>query len=303
MKMTTQHITIAQNRFVFGYYRQVWWNWFIGTAFFCGEIGGSLFLLSLWTRYLPGMVLGYLIVLGKITALWLHLGRRLRFWRAGLRPDRSWIARAVWANALFAASGLMLLYSEFVGRPLVSSGVNSGLEVVVIASGAFLMFYDGFVMNSSTAIPFWNTKLLPLLIFMYATLGGLTLSLTMRMLVGYATTHVEWMERAEQYLLLANFTLLAIYLVRMWRGSPAARETARTWLRGNYSWVLFGLIFAVGLLGTLVLSLVQQQIQARGVALLMAGCELTGDFALLMLILKSGLFAPQTAPAFSQNAA
>lgn len=301
--MTTQHISIAPNRYVFGYYRQVWWNWFIGIAFFCGESGGSLFLLSLWTRYLPGMVLGYIIVLGKIIALWLHLGRRLRFWRAALRPDRSWIARAVWANGLFAASGLLLLCSEFLGRPLLSSGVNSLLKVVVIAAGAFLMFYDGFVMNSSAAIPFWNTKLLPLLIFMYASLGGLTLSLTLRMLVGYATTNVEWMERAEQYLLLANFALLAIYLVRMWRGSPAARETARTWLRGNYSWVFFGLIVAVGLLATLALSLVQQQIQARGIALLIAGCELTGDFALLILILKSGLFAPQTAPAFAQNTA
>jgi hypothetical protein len=29
-----------------------------------------------------------------------------------------------------------------------------------------------------------------------------------------------------------------------------------------------------------------------------AGCELTGDLSLLMLMLKSGLFSPQTAPAF-----
>src|ERR1035437_1591285 len=220
-----------------------------------------------------------------------------------LGPDRSWIARAVWVISVFAASGLMLLYSEFVGRPLVSNGVNSVIEVVAIVSGAFLMFYDGFVMNNSAAIPFWHTILLPLLIFMYATLGGLTLLLTMRMLVGYATSDVGWMERAEPYLLLVNFAMLAIYLVRMWRSFPAARETARTWLRGNYAWVFFGLIVAIGLLAALAFSLVQQKAQARGIALLIAGCELTGDYSLLMLILRSGLFAPQTAPAFAKNTA
>ena len=47
----------------------------------------------------------------------------------------------------------------------------------------------------------------------------------------------------------------------------------------------------------------KQQAQARGLALLIAGCELTGDFSLLMLMLKSGLFAPQTAPAFARPVA
>ena len=60
--MTTQPITIAQHRFAFGYYRQLWWNWLIGTAFFCGGIGASLFILSLLTQYRLGLLLGYLIV-------------------------------------------------------------------------------------------------------------------------------------------------------------------------------------------------------------------------------------------------
>ena len=37
--MTTQSITIAEHRFGYGFYRQVWWNWLIGTAFFCGGLG------------------------------------------------------------------------------------------------------------------------------------------------------------------------------------------------------------------------------------------------------------------------
>jgi len=299
--MTTQPISIAQHRFGFGYYRQVWWNWLIGTAFFCGGIGASLFILSLLTRYRFGMLLGYLIVVvGKNSAHLMYLGRPERFWRAAMRPDRSWIARGIWATGLFAISGFVLLLLEFVNPQALPDGMNLAARAVAIMSGLFIMFYDGFVMNHSTAIPFWNTKLLPLLILMYATLGGTTLSLTLRMLQSYATPEVKWMEQAEPYLLLANFALLAIYLLRMSRWSPAARETARMWLKGSYARIFFGLIVAVGLLATLALSLVQQQAQGRGLALIIAGCELTGDFSLLMLMLKSGLFAPQTAPAFGR---
>lgn len=299
--MTTQPITIAQHRFGYGFYRQVWWNWLIGTAFFLGGLGAGLFLISLGTGYRLGMLLGYLIVVvGKNTAHLLYLGRPERFWRAALRPDRSWIARGIWACGLFAVSGAILLLPMFMGPAWqVPGGIESVARVVAILSALVIMFYDGLVMNQSAAIPFWSTGLLPLLVLMYAVLGGTTLSLTVRALQGYEGADTAWLERLEPWLLIANFMLLAIYLWRMSRWVPAARETARLWLKGSYARVFFGLIVAVGLVATLALSLVQQQVQARELALLIAACELTGDFSLLMVMLKSGLFSPQTAPAFA----
>ncbi len=294
--MTTQPITIAQHRFAFGYYRQLWWNWLIGTAFFCGGIGASLFILSLLTQYRPGLLLGYLIVaVGKNTAHLLYLGRPERFWRAAMRPDRSWIARGIWATGLFALSGFVILVSEFAAAGTVLTGLKAAAIPIAILSGLFICFYDGFVMNHSKAIPFWNTQLLPLLILMYAALGGTTLSITIRMLQGHESPEMSLLEKIEPFLLLANFVMLCIYLLRMWRWSPAARETARQWLQGRYARIFFGLIVAVGLIATLTLSLLQRQAQAGGLALLIAACELTGDFSLLMLMLISGLFAPQTA--------
>ncbi len=300
--MTTQPITIAQHRFAFGYYRQLWWNWLIGTAFFCGGIGASLFILSLLTQYRPGLLLGYMVVvIGKNTAHLLYLGRPERFWRAAMRPDRSWIARGIWATGLFALSGFIILVSVFAAAGTVPSGLKAAAIPIAILSGLFISFYDGFVMNHSKAIPFWNTQLLPLLILMYAALGGTTLSLTLRMLQGHESPEMSLLEKLEPFLLLANFVMLCIYLLRMWRWSPAARETAKQWLKGRYARAFFGLIVAVGLVATLALSLVQRQAQAGGLALLIAACELTGDFSLLMLMLKSGLFAPQTAPAFASR--
>jgi formate-dependent nitrite reductase membrane component NrfD len=303
--MTASSVSIAPHRFGYGYYRQVWWNWLIGTAFFCGGLGAGLFLISLGTDYRMGMVIGYLIVVvGKNTAHLLYLGRPERFWRAALRPDRSWIARGIWACGLFALSGAILLLPMFLGPAWqISGGIVSAAKVVAVLSAFVIMFYDGFVMNQSTAIPFWNTMLLPLLVLMYAALGGVTLSLTVRALQGYESADTAWLERVEPWLLIGNFVLLVVYLWRMSQWVPAAQETVRLWLKGPYARIFFGLIVAVGLVATLVLSLLQQRWQTQGLALLIAACELTGDFALLMVMLKSGLFSPQTAPAFASRAA
>ena len=98
---------------------------------------------------------------------------------------------------------------------------------------------------------------------------------------------------------MVNFVLLAVYLARMNRSLPAARETLRQWLSGPYARVFFGLVLLVGLLATLLLSVVQSHVQATGLVLLIAACELTGDFTLVMVLLKSGLFPRQTALAYS----
>jgi formate-dependent nitrite reductase membrane component NrfD len=84
--VTTQSVGIANHRFAFGYYRQTFWNWLIGTAFFLGGLGAGLFVLALLTDHTAGMLVGYLIVVvGKNTAHLLFLGRPERFWRAAMR--------------------------------------------------------------------------------------------------------------------------------------------------------------------------------------------------------------------------
>lgn len=297
--MTTQSVGIANHRFAFGYYRQTFWNWLIGTAFFLGGLGGGLFVLGLLTDHTAGMLIGYLIVVvGKNTAHILFLGRPERFWRAAMRPDRSWIARGIWAMGFFAVSGLLLLLPRVLGPVWQLPGwLKGAATAIALLSAVVIMFYDGFVMNSSPGVAFWRTRLLPLLLLMYATLGGTTLSLTIRELRGEAIP--GFLPNLEHGLLVVNFVLLAVYLARMNRSLPAARETLHQWLSGPYARVFFGLVLLVGLLATLLLSVVQSHVQASGLVLLVAACELTGDFTLVMVLLKSGLFPRQTALAYS----
>ena len=296
--MTTQSVGIANHRFAYGYYRQTFWNWLIGTAFFLGGLGAGLFVLGLLTDHTAGMLVGYLIVVvGKNTAHMLFLGRPERFWRAAMRPDRSWIARGIWAMGVFAVSGLLLLLPRVLGPAWQLSGwLNGAATAAAVLSAVVIMFYDGFVMNSSPGVAFWRTHLLPLLLLMYATLGGTTLSVTIRELRGEPTP--GFLPNLEHWLLGVNFVLLAVYLARMNRSLPAARETLRQLLSGPYARVFFGLVLLIGLFATLLLSIVENHVQATWLVVLIAACELTGDFTLVMVLLKSGLFPLQTAPAY-----
>lgn len=297
--MTTLTIGIANHRFAFGYYRQTFWNWLIGTAFFLGGLGAGLFVLSVLTGHTPGMLIGYLIVVvGKNTAHMLFLGRPERFWRAAMRPDRSWIARGIWAMGFFALSGLVLLLPRSPGLNWqFSPWLQHAATAIAITSAFIIMFYDGFVMNASPGVAFWKTRLLPLLLLVYATLGGSTLSLTIRELLGEAVP--AFLPNLEHGLLVVNLLLLAAYLLQMRGSFPAARATLRQWLSGTYARAFFGLVIVVGLVSTFLLSVVHNQLQTNWLVILIAVCELTGDFALVMLLLKSGLFPTQTAPAYN----
>jgi formate-dependent nitrite reductase membrane component NrfD len=301
--MSTRELLIAPHRFAFGYHRQVFWNWLIGTAFFLGGVGGGLFLISLWTGHVPGMLAGVLIVvLGKNGAHLAFLGRPERFLRAAARPDRSWIARGIWATGIFAVTGtigvLLRTHPPYLDFPQWAASLNDALAV---ASALFIACYDGFLMRSSAGVAFWRTLLLPLLLFLYAALGGITLSLTIRELQREASPQI--LPLLEHGLLVANFFLLAVYLLRMNRSLPAARATLQQWLSGRYARFFFGLVVLVGLLATLLLSLLHGSVQTFWLVLLIAACELAGDFSMMMLMLKSGLFAPQIAPAYRRSAA
>jgi sulfite dehydrogenase (quinone) subunit SoeC len=299
--MATQELLIAPHRFAVGYHRQSFWNWLIGTAFFLGGLGGGLFLVSLLTGHVAGMIAGFLIVVvGKNTAHLLFLGRPERFLAAARRPDRSWIARGIWAMGVFMVTGsvTILLQAHAPFLHLSAFAANAFFALATL-SALFIACYDGFLMRSSAGVAFWRTLLLPLLLFMYASLGGITLSLTIRELRGEIPP--AGLESLEHGLLVANFLLLAIYFYRMSRSLPAARATLGEWLRGTYARAFFGLVLAVGLVATLLLSLLHSTMHTSVLIVLIASCELIGDFSMMMLMLKAGLFSQQIAPAYNRT--
>jgi formate-dependent nitrite reductase membrane component NrfD len=290
---------IAPNRFAVGFYRQCWWNWRIGAAFFFGEIGAGLFLISLLTGHVLGMLVGYLIVIaGKNTAHLLYLGRPGRFWRAAMRPDRSWIARGIWATGIFGIAGLVCLAPYFsLGLALPALAPAARLAAAVAA--LFIMFYDGMVMKASSSIASWNTALLPVLCLTYGSLGGATLSITVREIQGLEVPGL--LVSGELWLLAINFLLLLLYVTRMKHWIPAAQQAMQLLLRGRYRSAFLGLVLLVGIGATYAFSLLHSRLHSAFFVGLVAVCELVGDFSLVMVLLKSGLFAPQVAPEYACN--
>ncbi len=296
--MSTQELLIAPHRFAVGYHPQRFWNWLIGSAFFMGGVGGGTFLISLAGKQLAGMVAGFLIVMvGKNSAHLAFLGRPLRFWRAAMRPDRSWVARGIWATGIFGVAGFATILLRADPRLLsfLPHWLANLAVVMAVLSALFLVCYDGFLLRSSMGVAFWRSFLLPLLLFMYAGLGGITLSITIRELQGREVPGT--LLKYEHGLLVINLIFLLVYLLRMNYALPAARETMRLWLRGTYARAFFGLVLLVGLVATLALSILGSHVHATGLVVLIALCELIGDYTLMMVMLKSGLFAPQTGSA------
>jgi len=291
--MATPELVIAPHRFAVGHFRQTFWNWLIGTAFFLGGLGSGLFLVSLITEHVAGMIAGFLIVVaGKNTAHLLFLGRPERFLAAARRPDRSWIARGIWAMFIFSVTGFLAILIQ-TRSPLIhlSEPAVRVIFALAVISALFIACYDGFLMRASAGVASWRTLLLPLLLFMYAALGGVTMSLTIHKLQGEVSP--AGLETLERVLLVSNFCLLAIYLMWMSRSLQAARASVGELLRGTYSRVFLGFVVVIGLGATGLLSLLHDSVQVPWLVILIGICELIGDFSIIMVMLRSGLFAPQ----------
>jgi sulfite dehydrogenase (quinone) subunit SoeC len=296
--MATRELFIAPHRFAAGYFRQTFWKWLIGTAFFLGGVGSGLFLVALFTNQVWGMIAGFLlVVVGKNTAHLLFLGRPERFLAAARRPDRSWIARGIWAIFIFSVTGFLTIlvqaHSPWIHLSELAARVNF---ILAAGSALFIACYDGFLMRASAGVAIWRTLLLPLLLLMYAALGGVTISLAIHEI--RAEVPPAGLASLEHLILFANFCLLVIYLAWMSRSLPAARASLRELLHGTYARVFLGLVVAVGLVATGLLSFWHESASAPWLVILIGMCELIGDFSLVIVILRSGLFAPQMAPAY-----
>lgn len=111
-----KYIEADNQTFEMGYNPQTEWKWLITLAFFCGELGAGVFLVSLFVpaaaaklAFFAGL-LGWLIVAGpKNLFHFIYLGKPWRFWRGLSRPGQSWITRGFYAT--FSLCGL--IHPEF----------------------------------------------------------------------------------------------------------------------------------------------------------------------------------------------
>lgn len=271
--------------------RQEEWSWLVAIDLFLGGLGGGLFLFFELLE-LPvsiGLLSLGLVVVGGLVLL-MELGHPWRAWRAICRPFSSWISRGVIFVSLFVISSSLYiapaldLFSWLPWAPHTFGGKVLG---VIAGVSAFLVtLYPGFVLSASPSIPFWNSPLLPVLFFSHSVTGASGILLLLSPL-GPLDQRLEGITSLAALLIVANFVLIAIYLMVLKKSGLAAKEAVRHLNEGSLSWT-----FQVGviLVGTVVPLLVVVWIPS---AVVLAGaCVLLGGLLFRYCVLKSGVYVP-----------
>ena len=267
------------------------WSWLLALDLCLGGLGGGLFVLYQvfdLPRFIALLSLG-LVVLGGVVLL-SELGHPLRAWRAIARLRTSWISRGVLFVSFFLVAASLYLASAsaaFSWFPWTEDTLGARVAWFVAGLCAVLItVYPGFVLSASAGIPFWNTRLLPLLFLTHSAMGASGIVLLISPVHAYGQV-LPQIESLAAVLMVANFVLTSIYLAVMNHSGGAARESVRLLNRDPLGWTFRIGVILVGML--LPLFIVLWLPSATGLA---GAFILIGTPLFRYCVLKAGVYVP-----------
>ena len=278
------------------------WRYLILLAFVFGGLGAGLFMFSWYYDFIPGLVMGlFIVVFLKGGAHLMYLGRPMRFFRAFVRPQSSWISRGMIALGIFAVFGV-LYTAPRLGWGFLSwipyakdSGIETIFGILALIGGFGVMVYTGFLMSTQSRMPFWNSTILPVLFVFYAFMGGIDLIFMYMAVFGeHVGVNIEFLERLQIALTGGALLLFWAYIGVMSSSTLAAKESVRRLLRGSEAplfvggVLIVGLIIPLGVTASLVFSN-QTVLLATGLAGLLT---LIGSFLFRLSLLRVGVYSP-----------
>ena len=286
--MSSNQTIFSGDSFQLGYRFQSYWDFHMATAFFFGELGAGLFLVSLYYGFVPGMVAGLLCTgVGKPYYHMSHMGVPMKSWRAILRPDRSWISRGLISIVIFVPCGALVVLDSWFGW---SGGGMLGklVQIVAVASSLLVMTYQGFAMSHSSAIAIWNSGLMPVASLVYALTSGAAVTLALGLMFG----GIDAVALSKVVMMFVGVTL-AVQLSLLhaaYHGTAGSRQSLELLLRGRFSKQFLSLVFGAGVVLPLLLlwlggaSIIGGLLAAVGVV--------TGFYAFRLLIFRAGVYEP-----------
>ncbi|MGD0795680.1 MAG: DmsC/YnfH family molybdoenzyme membrane anchor subunit [Dehalococcoidales bacterium] len=289
--------TMQVHEWMIKYTRQTEWidrrGLFLWLAFYAGGLGGGLYLVSLFFNSLWGMLIGWLIVAGiKGGAHLIFLGRPLRAWRIVFRPGSSWLSRGILFVLTFALFGAIQMA---LTRWAPGSAAEIVFKVLAGAAALAVATYTGFVLNSVKAVPFWNSRLLPVLFILCGILGGFGLSVVIALNGG--GINLETAETGARWLLIINAFLIGIYLWMAANREITGKKSVLEQIRGHlapFFWIGIVILGIVVPLGVALISHLTANVSA---SLILTGvaCEIIGGLTLRYCVLKAGAYKPLVA--------
>jgi formate-dependent nitrite reductase membrane component NrfD len=294
--VAARDLPIVGDSFNVGYRFQRYWDTPMANAFYFGELGAGVFLVSMLFGFAPGMLAG-LMITGLLKTFFhlSHMGVPAKSWRAILRPDRSWISRGLLGIVLFLSFGgahLLNTWFDLQSAWGLSPALGGLVKVIAGAAALLVMTYQGFAMSHSTAIALWSTGLMPVSSLVYAATSGVLLTL-----VGGWGGFLTAAPGIRQLLINAGLAMLLVVSVVLLsllhaahHGSPGGRKSVELLTRSVYAKWFYGVSWGAGLLLPAILLWFAGDSHAA-VTLAAAGF-LAGYYAFRVLIFKAGVFEP-----------
>jgi formate-dependent nitrite reductase membrane component NrfD len=261
----------------------------IVVAHFFSGIGAGAWLWSVLYDFPTGKVLSLVCVIGLSgIAHMAFLGRWQRFWRMLRRPNQSWISRGIWSIGIFGvAAGVSMLPSV---QETAAGTVAIGLSLFAAAA---ILLYEGFVYAASRAIPFWRTRLLPVLYVAYGLRGGAALLLAVAAFGGNGFD-VGAVEAIKLWVVVSTAVLIVLYLVSGSRSGGAALESVSQLVAGRISPAFYGGTVLAGIVVPIALVLTRDVLGLPEMIVLGAIglASLVGDFYVKYCVVKAGVYVP-----------
>ncbi len=264
-------------------------------AMYTGAMGGGAYLLSIYTGYILGAVIGYLIlVIGKPVFHILFLGRPERFIKAFKRPNSSWISRGIWGLTFYIPIGGIYV-APYLGimQWLEGTFIWSLALWLSIPLAIFLILYDGFLLVASKGVAIWNNSLLAILFPVAALISGLGVLIFYTAYFIRIEQFLKLFEEHELTILLVGAFTIATYLYTVNYSDTTSRYSVFQLIKGRYSpifWFSIATAIAIPILANILNRYyIHIPIQVIGLVALL---ELVGDLLLKYAILNVGAYRP-----------
>ncbi|MBU0718537.1 MAG: polysulfide reductase NrfD [Planctomycetes bacterium] len=278
------------------------WRWLIAAYLFLAGLGGGAYATGAVAGFLGedwatiakiGVCLGFPCVAVGCAFLLLDLGTPANFWRAGMKPGTSWIARGTIIITIFMILGAIhIIFGIWPFDQLTTAtGARNVISVLGIVFAFGTMIYTGILLGAARPIAFWSTAMVPLLFLVSALSTGMMAVILIAWL-GSSTseTAIAQLAKLDLALIVLEMFVLLFYLQGSHR-VPESRASVEAVLIGEVAPLFWWGVAVLGLLAPLVFDLLH-------VVWLASVCGIIGGLFLRQVVLLGGIHAPLRAGRF-----